>query len=608
MRHFQGKWNLAALAAALACVSGPVFAASPMPVYTLKGITVTATRNAEDLQSAPAAVHVITKQQIQQKNIQSAAQAVSMATGVSTTGSEEGTVNLRGYSTRNILIMVDGQPMNTAWNGDVDWNMIPVENIRRVEVVSGGQSALYGGRAVGGVINIMTDSPRQEGIHGSATVSYGTHATVKQSYHLDAKKGKFSFGTFYESRMTNGWRDYFTSASSYATSGGNVIDSSMRDAEGRQIMGDRGKKYVLNENFGFQAGWDFNKDQKLTYRYVHSNYLWRYKDPHSYVRRNGVTQWPGIDFDDSGYTSFYGTRGWRASNFHSLTYNDQKNGIHAHFGMTDYYKDGYTKPKPARSSLDSSFNGPGSKTSYPSRTWDLDFNKRWNLGDHSLLAGASYGQDKFNERFYEVTDWKHWNSSQSLTQRLGGKDRNWALYVQDKWAFAPKWTAYIGGRYDHYEKYDGYSIEAGASDHYGSASFGQFSPKLSFDYALNKDTNLYISYGKSFTPPILSQVYRYSESGSGIYMPNPDLKPEKTDNWELGMKKKISGNTDLTMDVFYARTKDYIDRKAIGIDHRRSRDRTIYDYQNVGNAKTHGFELALNHRFSQYWSAYLNYT
>lgn len=45
--------------------------------------------------------------------------------------SVEGTVNLRGYSSKNILVLVDGQQMNTAWNGDVDWNMIPVENIHR---------------------------------------------------------------------------------------------------------------------------------------------------------------------------------------------------------------------------------------------------------------------------------------------------------------------------------------------------------------------------------------------------------------------------------------------------------------------------------------------
>lgn len=49
-------------------------------------------------------------------------------------------------------------------------------------------------------------------------------------------------------------------------------------------MGDRGRKYVLSENYGFHVGYDFNEDQRLTYKFVRSNYDWEYKDPSSYVR------------------------------------------------------------------------------------------------------------------------------------------------------------------------------------------------------------------------------------------------------------------------------------------------------------------------------------
>lgn len=52
---------------------------------------------------------------------------------------------------------------------------------------------------------------------------------------------------------------------------------------------------------------------------------------------------------------------------HSLTYNDQKNKVHAHFGMTDYTKDGYT----SISSSNKGTEGAGTKSSYPSKSWDL---------------------------------------------------------------------------------------------------------------------------------------------------------------------------------------------------------------------------------------------
>lgn len=595
MMSFKSK-EIAALLAVLALAgTGTVHAETP--VYTLKGITVTANRQAERLQDVPANVQVVTEKDIQKRNVQNTAQAVAMATGISASQSVEGTVNLRGYSSKNILVLVDGQAMNTAWNGDVDWNMIPVENIRKIEVVSGGQSALYGGRAVGGVINIMTKTQKQEGLHGSATVSYGSNATVNQNYNLGFKKNKFDFGAFYGSMITHGWHDYDVSINNSGKANG--YDS---DAEGNAVIGNRGDKKVLNETFGFNLGYSFNDSKKLTYKYTHSIYDWKYEDPISYIE--GANRWSDkIGENKKNYypSSFLGTRGWRAYNLHSLTYNDKDNGIHAHFGMTDYYKDGYTSPA---TSVDpeKNFDGGGSKTSYPSKSWDMDLNKRWNLGNHNLLAGVSYGQDKFNETISKISNWKSWSSDGNVTQRTGGKDKYWSLYAQDKWNFAPKWTAYIGGRYDHYRKYDGYDTKnyAGKVDLSSGKSYEKFSPKLSLDYAANKDTNFYLSYGKSFNTPILYQLFRYSTFGGRNIYPNKDLEPETTDTWELGMKQKIGGKTDIAADVFYAKTKDYI--------HLNDSDKTHEFYENAGDAKTHGFEISLTQHHSDAWSSYVNYT
>lgn len=594
--------EITALLAVLA-LTGAGSVSAETPVYTLKGITVTANRQAERLQDVPANVQVVTEKDIQKRNVQNTAQAVAMVTGVSASQSVEGTVNLRGYTSKNILVLVDGQPMNTAWDGDVDWNMIPVENIRKIEVVSGGQSALYGGRAVGGVINIMTKTQKQDGLHGSATVSYGSNATVNQGYALNGKKDKVSFGAFYNSHITNGWKDYYASGSHKS---GYTYTTNEKDARGTSsyyLIGNRGRKYVMSENYGFNIGYDFNEDQRLTYKFTRANYDWEYKDPESYIRKGDTVIWPGKDIDDSKYASFYGTRGWRAYNMHSLTYNDQKNKIHAHLGMTDYFKDGYTQPGYKAKSLNSDFDGLGKKVSYPSRSWNFDLNKRWILGAHTVLFGGSYTEDKFSETMEnKIYNWKSWNgASDGIDQRLGGKDKSYALYLQDKWAVSQKLTAYIGGRYDHYKKYDGYNQYKGEGEEkFDSASYNKFSPKLSLDYAFNENTNAYVSYGRSFNPPILYQVYHYSDRGSSIYIPNPGLKPETTDTWELGLKKKIANKTDIHADVFYAKTKDYIG-SAVDTGNWKQ-------YQNQGDAKTHGFEISLNQHHSDAWTSYINYT
>ena len=337
----------AALLAAMALLGvGSASAAEAAPMYALKGITVTATRQAESLKDVPANVQVITEKDINLRNVQTASDAVAMATGVSASNSVEGTVNLRGYSSKNILVLVDGQQMNTAWNGDVDWNMIPVENIRKIEVVSGGQSALYGGRAVGGVINIMTKSEKRDGVHGSAVVSYGSHGTVKQAYAVHGKKDKLSWGTFYESKQTNGWKSYNVYLS--PEKAGSLTTTAKLDpsADGGKVIGNRGQKHALSENYGFNLGYAFNDDQKLTYKYTHAIYDWHYDGGESFTGTWGQKYTYGNNKIGDLYTAadFLGDKGWRTYNMHSLTYNDQKNKVHAHFGMTDYTKDGYTKP------------------------------------------------------------------------------------------------------------------------------------------------------------------------------------------------------------------------------------------------------------------------
>lgn len=619
----QGKKLLICSVLGALSMTGSVYAAAP--VYQLQGITVTATRQAESLQDVPGNVQIVTEKQLKERNVQSAAQAVAIGTGIQPDQWLEGDIKMRGYNSENVLVMVDGQRVNSGWNGQVMWNMIPVDNISKIEVVRGGQSALYGGRAVGGVINIITKTQKENGVHGTALVGYGSNNTWKQDFAVNGKQDKLSFGAFYENRTTDGWRTYLASStlseakntnSKYPTVDGSHLDKS---SDGDYIIGNRGKKYVMSESYGFNLGYDFNDNQRLTYKYTHSNYHWEYNDPETYVG-----EWKGqIDRDETNKTtntfttsSFLGSNGWRAYDMHSLSYNDQKSKVHAHLGMTNFTKDGYTAAG-SDLSVEKDWVGSGSKYSYPSKTWDFDINKRWDIGTHTILLGATYGQEKFDETISrEVANWKDWESTvhpqsgDGKDQWLGGRSRSWSVYTQDKWAFSDKWTAYIGGRYDHYTKYGGYSQYRGQElNTYPSASYNQFSPKLSLDYAWNDKTNLYVSYGKSFTPPLLYQVYR--KAAQVVYgtdrrpsNPNPDLKPETTTNWEFGIKKTLSEKTHFQADVFYADTDDYIDLVKYGTN-----DANGYkQYSNVGEAKSHGVEFNLNHQFSDKWSSYVDYT
>src|SRR5690606_22450480 len=89
-------------------------------------------------------------------------------------------LRLRGAETGHTLVLIDGVRVNdfATARDDFDFALLSPNDIERIEVLRGPQSALYGSDAIGGVVNIITRKPAK-GVSASAAVeggSYGTHA------------------------------------------------------------------------------------------------------------------------------------------------------------------------------------------------------------------------------------------------------------------------------------------------------------------------------------------------------------------------------------------------------------------------------------------------
>ena len=126
----------------------------------MQDVVITATRTEQELLDVPQHVTVITEEEITESGVKSVAELLSRKSGVSTTtygtvGSLQ-TVSVRGSTTEQVLVLIDGVRMNNPHSGGVDLSLIPLDNVERVEIVRGGASALYGADAVGGVVNIIT--------------------------------------------------------------------------------------------------------------------------------------------------------------------------------------------------------------------------------------------------------------------------------------------------------------------------------------------------------------------------------------------------------------------------------------------------------------------
>ena len=82
-------------------------------------------------------------------------------------------VQMQGFGSEYIMVLIDGQPMVGRNNGNFDLSRISVSNIERIEIIKGASSSLYGSEALGGTINIITRhgvvDPQMQ-----ASLSYGS--------------------------------------------------------------------------------------------------------------------------------------------------------------------------------------------------------------------------------------------------------------------------------------------------------------------------------------------------------------------------------------------------------------------------------------------------
>src|SRR5574340_430775 len=134
----------------------------------LDEVVVTATRTHASLSDAPVAVTVVSAKNIETINASRLGDVLGQVPSLylrgGALGQSQGTIGTSGMSLRGIdqtktLILLDGQPIQDASSGKVNWRMPFVEDIARVEVVPGAFSSLYGSNAIGGVVNIITKQP-----------------------------------------------------------------------------------------------------------------------------------------------------------------------------------------------------------------------------------------------------------------------------------------------------------------------------------------------------------------------------------------------------------------------------------------------------------------
>lgn len=201
----------------LALALGLVFASSAvaetLPEFVGDTIVVTPTRFEESAPRTPGNLIVITQQDIERTPTTSVPDLLAGTVGTMVTPlygalGIDSSVSLRGTgsggtTTSNTLVLLNGQRLNPIDSGSIDWSLIPLSSIERIEVMPGSGTVLYGDRSTGGVINIITKKAADTRYVSAGVGSYGLRELSMQT---GASAGSTDGSLYFQYGASDGWR------------------------------------------------------------------------------------------------------------------------------------------------------------------------------------------------------------------------------------------------------------------------------------------------------------------------------------------------------------------------------------------------------------------
>jgi outer membrane cobalamin receptor len=474
-------------------------------VYTLGEIVVT--DKGEGVEAVNT-VRELTTEDIRNTSARTLNEVLGLLPGLNIRTGADGIprVDIRGFRSRHVLLLLNGIPFNSTFDGQFDPSIIATENIAKIKVSYGAHSVLYGQGGLGGVINIITKKGKK-GIHGDALGEIGRKETYLAQGTLSGAQEKADFF------VSGSWSD----SDGFPLS--NDFDSTPLEGGGLRENSDY-ERVNLFGNAGYQPTekWDVG----LVLNYLKGEF----GKPPTTVDRNL----------------------------------DSVFGRNPRFERVDDY-DGYSGQLSARYAFSERVQ---------SRGWvfvnELDEDiRRYDDENYNSISqrGSFQADDQTKIRGGTVQTTVDLVSAGAFTVGLSGErqefesdgeevvrngvapidlDENTKLYTTAiEYTVSPVKNVGVVLGYSHFW----YRKEGGNDD---DNSF-----LIGAHYDIAKRTRIRGAVARQIRFPSIRQLY---EPGSG----NPDLGPEKSLNYELGIEQSLPWNSQLALVGFYEDVEDYIER------------------------------------------------
>lgn len=626
----------------------------------LEGVVVSAGRFEQKLSEVTVSMEVVKVEDISKQNTQDISKVLNNLSGVDIIDNQ---ASIRGGSGwtygvgSRTMVMMDGMPINTPEVGDVNWSLIPMENIAQVEVMKGASSVLYGSSALNGLINVRTARP---GIVPKTRISgyLGIYGDPKNENYIWWSKnywkdGEYPVTPFLRRNVLYGIRNpiYTGTDISHARRIGNwdlsagldlYTDEGYRQGNYERRVRFSGNatyhdKKIQGMNYGFNvnamsyenAAFFIWKSANEAYKPSVMSHLSRensifYIDPFfNYINPKNNTS---HNFKSRFYTNsiLLNTTPEQTSILETfkdlgLSFQSVQDGLayikeHVNFSdLIDMYSQGnYAGLLYELSSIGHQF--------FPEATpsdmmeimyWAMNYNaeqKKESLDKtYNIYSDYQFHKQLKNAKFTAGTTYQHMTTDNSSMGDVRHNSDNVALFFQWDQKFWQKLNVSAGVRFEYYR----------VDNAYKEATTNIFGVKIpikpvlrgGLNYEIAKYTFLRASIGQGYRYPSITEKFLYRDIGGIAGYPNSELRPESGWSSEIGLKQgfkfgKITGFIDVA--AFYTRYKDMIEFQ-FGLF-----DKNTYEFienlssidinqaglgvrfMNVSNAQIYGTDININ--------------
>ena len=444
----------------------------------LDEVVVTATHSPKALKDAPVVTRLITLHDIKvadATNIQDMLTQEIPGLEFGFAMTQETSLNMSGFGGNAVLFLIDGERMAGETMDNIDYTRMNLDNVGRIEIVKGASSALYGSNAVGGVINIIS----RENVEPWTANVNSRYNTFGHEWRNGAS---FSFNTTrWNSQTSFQHTDIDPVNLPKAHSSEEIAMELMKKAQGlpydESVLNDDSN---LSRLFGQKT---YNVKERLT---------WRATDKLTLVGRGGyffrTSERDTYNYHFNGYTAgLKGKYTWSHDRYLELSYAFDQ------YDKANFMPDG-------------------------TRTHDHDYSNQQQVvhtlynhsfGKNSLILGADYMHDYLTT--YQFID----NTSHAQD--------NIDSYAQFDWNITKQLNIVGSIRYDYFS----------------ASAQKALTERLAVVYKLPWMT-FRANYASGFRAPTLKEMYMHYDMGNMGYMiiGNPDLKPEKSNNFNIAFERQ----------------------------------------------------------------------